>query len=56
MDSILVLEKLINLERAIGKVDDATLRGMVMELEACQLLLQCEIVKDLHPDAGRRIH
>ena len=50
MDSILLLEKLINIERALGALDVLTLRGMVIDAEECLLKMQSEIVKDLHSD------
>jgi len=53
MDSTLLLEKLINIERAIGALDDVTLREMVMVAEERLLEMQCEMVKYLHPRAMR---
>jgi hypothetical protein len=48
MDSALLLEKLIAIERAIGARDTVTLREMVMDAEECLLQMQSEMVKDLH--------
>jgi hypothetical protein len=40
MDSTLLLEKLLDIERGIGTLDSLTLRNMVIDAEECLLRLQ----------------
>ncbi len=51
MDTVSLMEKLLQIERAIGEKEAVTLRAMILDAQECVLHMQREFVCTLHARA-----
>jgi hypothetical protein len=47
MNTVALIEKLIDIERSIGREDASTLRGKVIDAQDCALRMQKEMIESL---------